>query len=261
MTPFSPADWLSCAIAREIADGETVAIGLATTLPFAGIMLARRTHAPNLRIGYVVGHGMMNHPRPASITWNEHLTMSRAERVWSFGESVFEWLPSRHPKEFFRPAQIDSEGNSNNVKVGDVRLPGPAGLPDVTPYHSNLYYYVPVLSRKVFVPSVDYVSGTGHGEFGPKRVITGTAVFDFEEGRMRLTTLAPGVRRDDVLRAMGFAPLVREPLETFQPPEAWLRLLAEIDPLGTRELEFLSGEERLGRLEQILAEELRRGPP
>jgi len=257
----SPADWLSCAIAREISDGETIAVGLATTLPFAGIMLARRTHAPNLRTGYVVGHGMMNRPIPASITWNEKHILDRAERLWSFSDSVFEWLPSRHPKEFFRPAQIDPYGNSNNVRVGPIRLPGPAGLPDVTPYHSNIYYYVPVPTPKVFVPQVEFVSGTGLGEFGPKRVLTGIALFDFEDRRIRLTTLAPGVTREQVLSQLGFVPLEKQPLEVFDPPRAWLDLLREIDPLGTRELEFLSGEERLRRLEEILRTEAGAGPP
>lgn len=255
MPDFSPADWLSCAIAREIADGETIAVGVATTLPFTGIMLARRTHAPNLRIGYAVGHGMMSHPRRASILWNEKLILDRAERLWSFGDSCFEWLPSRHPKEFFRPAQIDPHGNTNNVRVQGVRLPGPAGLPDVTPYHSNLYYYVPMPSPKVFLPKVEYVSGTARGDFGPKRVLTGVAVFDFEDGRMRLTTLAPGATRDAVLAQLGFEPLVKEPLEVFEPPPAWLDLVRDIDPLGTRELEFLSGEKRLARLEEILRKE------
>jgi glutaconate CoA-transferase subunit B len=254
-----PSDWICCAIAREIHDGETVAIGLATTLPFNGIMLARRTHAPNLRIGYAVGHGMMNHPRPASILWNEKLTMDRAERLWSFGESVFEWLPARHPKEFFRPAQIDPRGTTNNVRVGTLRLPGPAGLPDVTPYHSNLYYYVPMPTPKAFVPKVEFVSGTAHGEFGPRRLVTGICAFDFEDGRMRLTTLAPGVPRGQVLGSMGFEPAVREPLEVWEPPADWLRLLREIDPLETRELEFLSGDERLDRLEGILRAEM--NPP
>lgn len=252
MPNCSLADWLSCAIAREIADGETIAVGLATTLPFAGVMLARRTHAPNLRIGYAVGHGMMSRPRPASILWNERLIIDRAEKLWTFGESAFGWLPARHPKEFFRPAQLDPRGNSNNVRVAGIRLPGPAGLPDVTPYHSNLYYYVPRPSPTVFVPRVEYVSGTGMGDFGPKRVLTGVAVFDFEDGRMRLTTLAPGVRKEDVLERMGFEPLVKEPLESFEPSASWIELLRDIDPLGTRELEFLPGEQRLARLEEIL---------
>ncbi|MBI2899267.1 MAG: hypothetical protein HYY17_03725 [Planctomycetes bacterium] len=256
MPSFSPADWLSCAIARELGDGETIAVGLATTLPFAGIMIARRTHAPNLRIGYVVGHGMMNQPRPASILWNEKLVLDRAERTWSFTDSCFTWLPTRHPKEFFRPAQIDPRGNTNNVKVGGLRLPGPAGLPDVTPYHSNIYYYVPLPSPKVFVPKVEYVSGTGSGDFGPKRVITGVAVFDFEDGLMRLKTLAPGVTREQLLSQLGFAPLVAEPLETFEPPKAWIELLRDIDPLGIRELEFLSGDARLDRLEAIVRAEM-----
>lgn len=256
MTSFSPADWLSCAIAREIADGETIALGMATTLPLAGVMLARRTHAPNLRIGHVVGHGMMSRPRRISITWNEKGILDQAEYLWGFSDSCFTWLPSRHPKEFFRPAQIDPWGNSNNVRVGNLRLPGPAGLPDVTPYHSNLYYYVPTPNPKVFVPKVDFVSGTAHGEFGAKRVLTGVALFDFEDRRMRLTTLAPGVTREHVLSQMGFTPLVLDPLETFEPPSAWLDLLRDIDPLGTRELEFLSGDERLRKLEEILRAEV-----
>jgi glutaconate CoA-transferase subunit A len=247
---FSPAEWMACAMAQELKDGDSVAIGLATTLPFCGAMLAKRTHAPNLKIAYVVPHGTMSQPRRASLLWNEKLTMERVEKLWSFTESVLDWIPREQPKEFFRPAQIDARGQSNNIRVGTLRLPGAAGIPDVTRYHRHVYYYIPNHSPKVFVPEVDVVSGIS---YRPLRVITNLALLAFDQVWF-VTQLRPSVTREDVRAATGFE--LRGPSITFTPNPKHLELLRnEIDPLGTRDLELLSGEARLQSLERIIRAE------
>ena len=83
--------------------------------------------------------------------------------------------------------------------------------------------------------------------------------FDFEGGtpearRMRLTSLHPGVTAEQVQAHTGFE-LERSPdlTETLLPSPAELRLLREeIDPLGIRRLEALSGAERRDLLHAIV---------
>ena len=50
---FGLADLLCCAASREVADSEIVFAG--TGLPMVAIMLAQKTHAPNLKLIFEAG--------------------------------------------------------------------------------------------------------------------------------------------------------------------------------------------------------------
>ena len=50
---FNLADLLCCAASREVQDNEIVFAG--TGLPMVAIMLAQRTHAPNLKLIFEAG--------------------------------------------------------------------------------------------------------------------------------------------------------------------------------------------------------------
>jgi acyl CoA:acetate/3-ketoacid CoA transferase beta subunit len=177
-------------------------------------------------------------------------------------------LPTIHIKEFFRPAQMDARGNFNNVAIGSdyahplMRLPGSGGIPDVTPLSDKVYVYVPRHSRAVFVEQVDFVSGLGHSERlstgrGPRYLISDLGQFDFANGRLRLTSLHPGVSLEKVQKKTGFALEIAPDLSETRPPSAHeLQLLREkIDPLGIRRLETLSGGARKRVLREILEKE------
>jgi hypothetical protein len=83
--------------------------------------------------------------------------------------------------------------------------------------------------------------------------------FDFAHGRMRLTSVHPGVSVDRIQKKTGFAldmaPTVEE---TPAPTAEELHLLREeIDPLGIRRLETLGGGARKRLLREILDRETR----
>ena len=69
---------------------------------------------------------------------------------------------------------------------------------------------------------------------GPYRVITDLAVMGYHETtrRMEVLSLHPGVSRDQVTEATGFAITFREPLATTAPPSPHELhiLLEEVDP-------------------------------
>jgi acyl CoA:acetate/3-ketoacid CoA transferase beta subunit len=265
---FSIDELMSVCISRQIQDGELVVQGLATPLVTAGYLLAKLTHAPNLLFASAIGQGLCQDWAPIGLSKVETFWLDKAIANLGFARSVVELLPVFHPKEFFRPAQVDPYGNFNNVVIGSnyfrpmMRLPGSGGIPDVTAYSDRVYLYVPRHSRAVFVERLDFVSGLGHNPSrengaGPRYLISDLGQFDFAYGRLRLTSLHPGVNLQKVQKKTGFALQIAPDLTETSPPSAReLRLLREeIDPLGIRRLETVSGGTRKRFLREILAKE------
>jgi hypothetical protein len=187
-----------------------------------------------------------------------------------FVRAAADMLPRLRPKEFFRPAQVDAAGNFNNIAFGKnyrkprLRLPGSGGIPDVTTVNDDILLYVPRHSRMTFVIKLDFLSGLGHHPArrmgaGARYLVSDLGQFDFEGGapearRMRLISVHPGVTPEQVQAHTAFELETAPDLaETPLPDEAELRLLREeIDPLGIRRLEALSGAERRNLLHQII---------
>jgi acyl CoA:acetate/3-ketoacid CoA transferase beta subunit len=270
---ITPDEIMICCIARQIQDGEVVAQGLATPLVAAGYLLARYTHAPHLYFASAIGQGVCRNPAPLGLSRVESLWLDRALTNIGFVRAVTEALPCLQPKEFFRPGQIDPGGNFNNIAIGKnyfdinpprprLRLPGCGGIPDVTTFISDIHLYVPRHSRATFVPTLDISSGLGHHRLrrhgkGPNYLISDLGQFDFYQGKMRLVTIHPGVRVEQIQSRMGFELLTAPDLhETPLPTDTEIRLIREeIDPLGIRRLEMLGGASRKQLLREILAME------
>lgn len=270
---ITPDEMMVFCMARQVHDGEIVAQGLATPLVAAAYLLARRTHAPNLYFTSAIGQGVCRQPAPLGLTLVESLWLDRSMNNVGFVRAAADILPRLRPKEFFRPAQMDPAGNFNNLAFGNdyrrprLRLPGSGGIPDVTTFISDIYLYVPRHSRLTFVARLDFISGLGHHPArrmgaGPRYLVTDLGQFDFNGGtpdqpRLRLTSFHPGVDVSKIQAHTGF-PLEVAPdvQQTPLPAPAELRLLRqEIDPLGIRQLEALSGAARRQLLHQIILSE------
>jgi len=263
---ITPDEIMVVCISRQLQDGDVVAQGLATPLVTAGYLLARYTHAPHLYFASAIGQGMCRHPAPLSLSQIESLWLDRALTNIGFARAATEILPSLRPKEFFRPAQVDPQGNINNIAFGKdynhprLRLPGTGGIPDVTTFLNDIYLYVPRHSRVTFVSRLDFCAGLGHNEArtqgkGPSYLISDLGQFDFDEGNIRLVSYHPGCTVEKIQNHTGFslavAPHVREtPLPTAEEIDL---LRNEIDPGGIRKLETLSGAARRELLHKILA--------
>ena len=267
-TDYTVDELIAVCIARQVEDGELLAHGLATPLVAAGYILAKRTHAPNAVFASAIGQGIVQEWAPLGLATAEALWLGKALSHASFVTLAADLLHTYAPKEFFRPAQIDAEGNTNNLAIGRrydrprLRLPGSGGVPDVSVFSERLYLYVPRHSRAVFVPRVDFVSGLGHSPnrrsgHGPRYLVSDLGQFDWADGRMRLITLHPGVTVERVQAKTGFELAIAPDLHETPPPTAEdLRLLREeIDPLGVRRLETLAGAARREHLRDILSKE------
>jgi acyl CoA:acetate/3-ketoacid CoA transferase beta subunit len=265
---FSVDELISVCISRQIEDGQLVVQGLATPLVTAGYLLAKSTHAPNLLFASAIGQALCQDWAPIGLSTIETLWLDKAMVNLGFVRSAAELLPTYSPKEFFRPAQVDAYGNFNNIVIGSdyarpmMRLPGSGGIPDVTTFSDHVYLYVPRHSRAVFVEQLDFLSGLGHHAArtkgaGPHYLISNLGQFDFPNGRLRVTTLHPGVSLEKVRKKTGFALETAPDLTETPPPSAEeVRLLREeIDPLGIRRLETLGGGARKRLLREIVERE------
>lgn len=264
-------DELICTcISRQIEDGEMVAQGIATPLVAAGYLLAKLTHAPDIVFISAIGQALCQEWAPLGIATIEQLWLRQGVMQIGFVAGACDFLPRFGPKEFFRPGQVDTYGNFNNIFMGGsytrprLRLPGSGGIADVTIHEENICLYVPRHGRHTFVRQLDFRSGLGHDPArrwgkGPRYLVSDLGQFDFEpeSGRMRLLSLHPGITLARVQTKTGFDLIIpRVVPETIPPTDEELFLLREkIDPLGVRVLETLSGTARRDKLRAILLQE------
>lgn len=271
---YTVDELIAVCISRQIENGEIVAQGIATPLVAAGYLLAKLTRAPDITFISAIGQALCREPAPLGVATIEALWIRQGLMTVGFVQAAADLLPRFGPKEFFRPGQVDAYGNFNNVYMGGsyerprLRLPGSGGIADVTVFEDKVYLYVPRHGRHTFVRELDFRSGLGHDSarragHGPRYLISDLGQFDFvplgepEGGRMRLCSVHPGVTVARVQAKTGFELVIPRSLPETEPPSAAeLRVLREeIDPLGVRELETLSGAARRERLREILRAE------
>ena len=268
MSDYTIDELMCVCISRQVTDGEVLAQGINTPLVMAGYILAQCTHAPNVRFASAIGQSLCQEWSPLSVGRAENLWLGKSLMHVGFATATADLLPQYNPKEFFRPAQIDINGNFNNIAFGKdyshprLRLPGTGGIPDVTTYSDHIYLYVPRHSRVTFVKKLNFVSGLGHVSHrkrgdGPKYLITNMGQFDWHNGKMRLTSYHSGVNIDRIQAKTGFELSIADDVHETPPPTPnELKLLREeIDPLNVRQLEMLSGNARKEHLRNILKQE------
>jgi len=235
---YAPAELMAVAIARRLADGETIAVGSVSPIPASACLLARETHAPGARL---------------------ILLGSREHFPFDGGMQEFYNFAMRGKIDVFfgSGAQIDQHGNFNLNVIGDpahptVRLPGGRAqgiLPFVV---KRTILFRTDHSLRVFVPQVDFVTAPGsspptvYRRGGVSDVVSDLAVLLFhrERKRLELASVHPGVTLEEVQARTGF-PLHAPTLVPTTPPPT------------ERELELLRGPVR-ERLVTVYPEFVRR---
>ena len=272
---YTMDEMLTVLMAREVRNDDVMIVGVATPCVWAAFTLAKLTHAPDAIYHYIMGNTFVFEPRQVSLLYLE-MNTARAYKFQNSGECTLESLPSDKLTtiEWFRPAQIDMYGNTNNICIGDwknpkIRFPGCAGIADFSMFYSRgSFLYTPRHDKKTFVPEVDFISGVGFpdgkpsicGGAGPQCIITNLAYLTFDEvsKRMKIGTIHPGIEIEDVKKNTGFELIIPKDLRETKPPTLKeIKLLREkVDPLGIRKLEILAGNEREALLNEVISKEL-----
>ncbi len=249
MSDVTRAEYCAIAIADCFAaDGEIMGSPMGL-LPTLGARLAKSTSNPLLMI-----------------TDGEARILQGAPPLGTANDVVEGWMPFRLVLESVVPfgrrhvmmgaTQIDREGNQNISAIGPWEQPkrqllGVRGAPGNT-VNNRTSYWVPKHSARVFVESVDIVSGIGRnraeaaGEGAWRfhdvhRVVSDLGVFDFNGpgNTMRIVSVHPGVTVADVQAASGFEIHVDDEVPNTREPSAGeLMLIREmLDPRKLRDRE------------------------
>jgi glutaconate CoA-transferase subunit B len=249
VTDVTRAEVMAVAAAREIRDGEVGFIG--TGLPMVAAYLAKFTHAP--RSVLLFESGVVDaRPRELATGVGDLRLLHGCVKASGLYYALGLLQGGVVDIGFLGAAEVDQYGNINSTVIGPyarpkVRLPGSGGANDIGSLAGRTVIMVPHEPRKL-VPRVQYrttpgfLDGPGAREraglrgAGPVRVITDLAVLDFapDSKRMRLLSLHPGVRPEEVEARTGFPLLRAEGLgETPRPTAEQVRVLRErVDPEG-----------------------------
>jgi len=279
-----PADQMVASLARTIEDGDSIVLGSFTPLAYAAYMLAKLTHAPN---AFIVGYsGVDPYPFQLGFHTSEAACTKFAAGLWSMTQCIEALhLRGRGDVEAVSSAQLDAQGDINiswlampirdasgqptaQMNPRGLRLPGGAGAPVVYGLHRKGIAYFANHSKMVFVPRVNYVTGTRYFfsekerlaqglRPGPMIVVTNLCVMEMvERGKWKVRSLHKGVAAEAVLKGTGFPVHVAPDCPITDPPTVQeVELIRKIDPQGIRFLDFMGGKERAQKLPAILEAE------
>jgi hypothetical protein len=253
---MSRADRLSWTIARLVADFPAGTAFTATSSATLGVMLSQRLFGSRLALcgrgGAYDLHGILSlHAR--------HWLFNRRPRAHVQLPGVFDTQSEPHAL-LATPAQVDGASNANLSGIGDQARPkvafgGTRGLPDAR----GLHFVLPGHSPRQLVERVDFVSTRAASRAQPSLLITELCVmrWSHDVSAWELLEIAPEVDLETLRAKTGFAFAVSPELRLLEAmPEEARVLLPELDPLGMRDLDFISGRvEQLDAFARIYAAE------
>lgn len=218
---YNLADLMTCAAAREVRDNEIVFAG--TGMPMVAIMLAQKTHAPNLKLIFEAGTLDGRPPELPTSVGDARCEMG-ASRASGLYDAFAIAQRGYVDLGFLGGAEVDEYGNVNTTVIGDylnpeLRLTGSGGNPDINSFASRTVFIM-VHEKRRFTPNVSYITSPGwrvkkwpSGEWvhrrelygaayrgGPSAVISTAGVFRFDEetGRIYLDTCHPGKTPEEI---------------------------------------------------------------
>lgn len=243
MSGLGTSEAMALALSRHLRDGEIGFVGvgssgraheLVTAIPMLAAHVAKGRGVDfDLQIGPLIGIDLED---PPQAYFDNQIYAWRAPALIASDANMEGFLRGAVDVGFISGAQIDRHGNVNvsQVRGGDgswKRLGGALALPEHCAFAGRAVLLAD-LSERTFVEEVDFVTGFGHRRGGvtreelglpgggPALVVTDRALFDFEDGEMRLAALYPGVGAEEVEAAMGFVPRRAADLAEIDPPTA-----------------------------------------
>ncbi len=244
-------DLMIYAMACEIRNGDTVLHGVSSPLPILAMSVARQTHAPDM--AYISGAEGVD-PEIDRIYPSSFDPRLNRHAVAYFGLHEAFDLAQRGELNlmFLGAAQVDCRGNTNLSLIGDVRnpkvrLPGGAASAFLMPITPKVVVWVTRHSPRVFVETVDFVTGQGydHRDAACMQnelvVISNLGVMNFRnpERVMQIQSYHPGSSVAEIQAKTGFElGVAADVSETPAPGPEVLALIQRLDPDGIRRSEF-----------------------
>ena len=233
---YTSAEMMTVTAARALENGTTCFVGIG--LPSEAANLARLTHAPDVVLIYESGT-LQTQPDTLPLSIGDGELCESALTTVSVPEMFRYWLQGGHVDVgFLGTAQIDRYGNLNTTLIGDyrepkVRLPGGGGAPEIATCAGEVFVNVKH-SKRTFVENVDFITTLGYGRDGkardkvpnigkgPTRVITDLCILkpDPDSKELVVTSLHPGVTREQVIDATGWEIRFADRLDTTPIPSA-----------------------------------------
>ncbi|MGN8197099.1 CoA-transferase subunit beta [Salinisphaera sp. RV14] len=232
---YSAAEMMTVTASRALRNGQSCFVGIG--LPSEAANLARLTHAPDVVLIYESGT-LETKPEVLPLSIGDGELCETALTTVSVPEMFRYWVQGgKIDVGFLGAAQIDKYANLNTTLIGDyrepkVRLPGGGGAPEMATCTGEIFITLKH-SRRTFVEAVDFVTTVGFGRdgtardgvpnigAGPTRVITDLCVMqpDPATKALTVTSLHPGVSREDVTSATGWDIAFADDLTTTAEPD------------------------------------------
>ena len=217
MEPYAREELLACCIARLIGDARHVAVGAASPIPAAGVLL-RSLSSPGLRLSLL--HKRKGNP----------FTEGSRELFDLAGQGRIDLF-------FLGGAQIDGEANINLVQAEGKRFPGSFGSAFMYFTAGRTILFREEHSKRVLVPKVEFISAPGWSppgverRGGPQALLTGKALFAWQKDRkkFRLESVHPDHTVAEIREQTGF-----EFDSSDQIPETAAPSMAELEIIRTK---------------------------
>ncbi|EWC39194.1 CoA-transferase subunit beta [Pseudomonas stutzeri] len=231
---YTTNEMMTVAASRRLGNDSVCFVGIG--LPSKAANLARLTHAPDVVLIYESGPiGAKPSVLPLSIGDGE--LAETADTVVPTSEIFRYWLQGgRIDVGFLGAAQVDKYGNLNTTVIGDyhqpkVRLPGAGGAPEIAGSARQVLIIIKQ-SHRTFVDKLAFITSVGFGEGGDHRqrlglpgqgpvgIITDLCIMEPEAGTNEfvVTSLHPGVTREQVIENTGWAIRFADTLGETEPP-------------------------------------------
>jgi glutaconate CoA-transferase subunit B len=227
---------MTIAAARALKNDDVCFVGIGA--PSAACNLARRTHAPDITLIYESGT-IDTRPEVLPLSIGDGELCDTALTTVSVPEMFRYWLQGgRVSVGFLGAAQLDKFGNINTTVIGDyhhpkTRLPGGGGAPEIASSCGEIFITMKQ-SKRGLVEKIDFFTSFGHGAGGdarqrlglttkgPTLLITDLAIWkpDAETKEFSVTSLHPGVTREQVQETCGWAVRFAASVEETPPPTA-----------------------------------------
>jgi acyl CoA:acetate/3-ketoacid CoA transferase beta subunit len=238
-------DVVTCALAREVRDGDVIGVGLGTPTALCAALVAQRTHAPGATV--LVGGAVS--PRATLAQCLHHDVEGRTPGYVPHLDTMDMAERQAMTLQFLRPAQVGPDGSANTSRVEAggrlVRFPGGLALADVVNLMPRIVLYHTAHEPRALPAEVGFrtaagggVTRAGYTAQGATTLVTDRAVIRFEPEGPRLESFHPGESAESVAEATGFALRLDDAVETPGPSVAELAALEAVDAERHRDREF-----------------------